>query len=85
MNNNKYKELIEQIKREKKIEEKTNLLATMVFMVATNDIDTIYKNQSKFKLQLRRFWIGIILIIAAIIAMKPELPPWLLIILGKLF
>ena len=85
MNNSKYKELIEQIKKEKKSDEKTNLLATMVFMLATNDIDSIYRNQSKFRSQLRRLWIGIILIIAAIIATKPEVPAWLLIVLGKLF
>lgn len=84
MNNPKYKELIEEIKTKKSAKEKTDSLATMVFMMATNDLDCIYSKITRHEKQLKKVWIGIICILIAIAISNPKLTEIIFNLIAKL-
>lgn len=58
MNGARYKELIEQAKEEKTQKEKIDFLSTMVYMMATNDLDCLEKKVKKL------YFVGIAILLA---------------------
>lgn len=77
-NGKKYKELIEQIEKAKTGKEKINLLAVLLFLIATNDLDTIYKH-------IKRLWIGMTIILIAIFLSDLKLAESIINLISRFF
>ena len=65
-NGKKYSELIEQIKEAKTQKEKIDYLSTMTFMVATNDLEHIYREMRQ--LRKRLYFIGGAILLAVLVS-----------------
>ena len=62
-NGEKYKILIEKVKTAQTTKTKIDILALLVSMMATNDLEMIYNNLGNIDKQLKKIWIGIIVIL----------------------
>lgn len=59
-NGKKYEELEESIKNSDDVEDKVDKLAVMTCMIANNDLHSIYRH-------LKKLWIGIIIVLLAVL------------------
>jgi len=62
-NGEKYKELIEKVETAQTTKTKIDILALLVNMMATNDLEAIYSNLGSMDKQLKKIWIGIVVIL----------------------
>ena len=73
---NKYKELIEDIKEEEDTKDKLDGLATLVFMLINNDISCLEARQIRIERKIdklsKKLVIGCCAILGAFIALNPE-------------
>jgi len=69
----KYKELIEQIKSARTIKEKVETLATMVFMMATNDLHCLEKRQLDLESRIKKLYKILIAIVVLLIISNPDI------------